>query len=304
MGIKEYLQSRDVSPSDVGPFLLIHTVLSGKGSYFRHMIRLSMIDLLIRSSWCLTNIFNCSVYLAFDFFKCPAWRWCSIPIHNSQINFSCSCRFDMVLVLQRFSISMQSTNATIQKWANASINVAKYACIYADDIRWDQTEGFSSIGEFFGYLSAIIVHLELCWYWCITWIFIYTHLLFIYIQLSLEKASRSSKPVKYLERKVPSLDATRVCVSYAEAKFGRLFFKPITVPGRVWLSFNGTKVWKQIGSNATARSDVSNTKEKTAFIDRSLLRRSKHIRSNMIHHKSNAIFIRECRDFTNKPCSR
>lgn len=50
MGIKEYLQSRDVSPSDVGPFLLIHTVLSGKGSYFRHMIRLSMIDLLIRSS--------------------------------------------------------------------------------------------------------------------------------------------------------------------------------------------------------------------------------------------------------------
>ncbi|KAL7551214.1 hypothetical protein ACHAWF_014408 [Thalassiosira exigua] len=74
--------------------------------------------------------------------------------------------------------------------------------------------------------------------------------------LALEKASRGSGPVRYLERKVPSLDATRLCVSYAEAKFGRLFFKPITVPGRIWLSWKGAKTWKR-----TSRSRMSSSFE-------------------------------------------
>ena len=77
-------------------------------------------------------------------------------------------------------------------------------------------------------------------------------------QLTLERASRSSKPVKYLEHKIPSLDMTRLCVSFAEAKFGRLFFKPITVPGRIWLSWKGTKIWRQLGSSSALLRTTDN----------------------------------------------
>ncbi len=62
---------------------------------------------------------------------------------------------------------------------------------------------------------------------------------------ALEKTSRSSKLVAFLERKMSQLDATRLCVSYAEAKLGRLFFKPFTIPARIWLSWKGTKLWQQ-----------------------------------------------------------
>lgn len=62
---------------------------------------------------------------------------------------------------------------------------------------------------------------------------------------ALEKTSRNSKLVAFLERKMSSLDATRLCVSYAEAKLGRLFFKPFTIPARIWLSWKGTKLWQQ-----------------------------------------------------------
>lgn len=62
--------------------------------------------------------------------------------------------------------------------------------------------------------------------------------------VSVEKGSRNSRAVKYLGRKFPALDATRVCVSYAEAKLGRLVVKPITVPGRIWLSWKAIKVLK------------------------------------------------------------
>jgi hypothetical protein len=68
--------------------------------------------------------------------------------------------------------------------------------------------------------------------------------------VALEKASRNSKLVAFLDRKFPSLDATRLCVSYAEAKLGRLFFKPLTIPGRIWLSWKGTKAWQQLKINA------------------------------------------------------
>jgi hypothetical protein len=62
---------------------------------------------------------------------------------------------------------------------------------------------------------------------------------------ALEKTSRNSKLVAFLERKMSTLDATRLCVSYAEAKLGRLFFKPFTIPARIWLSWKGTKLWQQ-----------------------------------------------------------
>ena len=100
------------------------------------------------------------------------------------------------------------------------------------------------------------------------------------MQLSLEKASRNSRPVQYLERKIPSLDATRLCVSYAEAKFGRLFLKPLTVPGRIWLSWKGAKVWKQMKSGL--RDDARESERIDA-------------RATAIGVKSNAIFRRERR---------
>ncbi len=68
--------------------------------------------------------------------------------------------------------------------------------------------------------------------------------------VALERASRNSKLVAFLESKFPSLDATRVCVSYAEAKLGRLFFKPLTIPARIWLSWTGTKAWQQLKTKA------------------------------------------------------
>ncbi|KAL3767880.1 hypothetical protein ACHAW5_010123 [Stephanodiscus triporus] len=84
--------------------------------------------------------------------------------------------------------------------------------------------------------------------------------------ISLEEVSRNCKPVKYLERKVPSLDAARVIVSYAEAKICRLFFKPITVPLRVWLSWKGTKMWKRMNLNTASNGGSdSSTYATTGF---------------------------------------
>mmetsp|Transcript_23012 Transcript_23012/g.40387 ORF Transcript_23012/g.40387 Transcript_23012/m.40387 type:complete len:164 (+) Transcript_23012:325-816(+) len=121
-----------------------------------------------------------------------------------------------------------------------------------------------------------------------------------YHKITLEKASRNSKPVKYLEQKIPSLDATRVCVSYAEAKFGRLFFKPITVPGRIWISWRGTKTWKQIKSSSRCCSGGGDAKVTAAFVKGAGIGRDEHvpIGSTIIRQKSNAIFLRECNDFS------
>ena len=123
-------------------------------------------------------------------------------------------------------------------------------------------------------------------------------------KITLEKASRNSKPVKYLEQKMPSLDATRVCVSYAEAKFGRLFFKPITVPGRIWISWKGTKTWKQMKSSSRCCSGGGggSAKVTAAFVKGAGagIGRDEHvpIGSTIIRQRSNAIFLRECNDFS------
>lgn len=82
--------------------------------------------------------------------------------------------------------------------------------------------------------------------------------------IALEQASRNSKLVAFLDRKFPSLDATRLCVSYAEAKLGRLFFKPLTIPGRIWLSWTGTKAWQQLPS---AMRNNNHFSMKSTFID-------------------------------------
>lgn len=124
----------------------------------------------------------------------------------------------------------------------------------------------------------------------------------IWLKLFLEKASRNSKSVKYLERKVPSLDATQMCVSYAEAKFGRLCLKPITVPLRVWLSWKGTKMLKRMKLNTTCviGSDSSENAT-TGFIQSSAIlmkrRDMKQLDSTVIRRQNNSIFHRECTDF-------
>jgi hypothetical protein len=86
--------------------------------------------------------------------------------------------------------------------------------------------------------------------------------------------------VQYIQQKCPSVDATLLCVSYAEAKLGRLFFKPITVPGRIWLSLKGAKLWKQM-KNIQANGVAINSKKNLAM------------KSSFIGAKSNAVFSRE-----------
>ena len=122
------------------------------------------------------------------------------------------------------------------------------------------------------------------------------------IKLSLEKVSQNSKPVKYLERKVPSLDATRVCVSYAEAKFCRLLFKPITVPLRVWLLWKGAKMWKRMNLNTASNGGSDNSKSATTGFTQGsafLMKRkdTQHLDSTVIRRENNLIFLRECTDF-------
>ena len=108
--------------------------------------------------------------------------------------------------------------------------------------------------------------------------------------IALEKASRNSKLVAFLEQKNPSLDATRLCVSYADAKLGRLFFKPFTVPGRIWVSWIGTKAWQQLKTNARKLDAL------TLEIDRipSAFGCNNHLeKSTIIDQKSNRIFTRK-----------
>ena len=101
--------------------------------------------------------------------------------------------------------------------------------------------------------------------------------------VALEKASKNSKLVAFLDRKFPSLDATRLCVSYAEAKLGRLFFKPLTIPGRIWLSWTGTKAWQQLNTNLENNHLPS------------VMRNNNHLslKSTFIDQRSNRIFTRQ-----------
>ena len=60
-----------------------------------------------------------------------------------------------------------------------------------------------------------------------------------------EAAAQKSKSIQKLQTRYPQLDGVRVATSYVEAKIVRLFFKPITVPGRIWMSWKATKWWKR-----------------------------------------------------------
>mmetsp|Transcript_26851 Transcript_26851/g.58735 ORF Transcript_26851/g.58735 Transcript_26851/m.58735 type:complete len:201 (+) Transcript_26851:155-757(+) len=58
-----------------------------------------------------------------------------------------------------------------------------------------------------------------------------------------ERAAESSTVVQKLQARYPMLDGARIITSYVEAKVVRLFFKPITVPWRLWASWKLTKGW-------------------------------------------------------------
>ena len=119
---------------------------------------------------------------------------------------------------------------------------------------------------------------------------------------ALEKTSRNSKLVAFLERKMSSLDATRLCVSYAEAKLGRLFFKPFTIPARIWLSWKGTKLWQQ-------QQFITDGEERTRrdiILTRTLLQKNNNhnipsafrctdrsLKSTFIDGRTNCIIIRK-----------
>lgn len=207
MGINEYLESRDVSSSDVAPFLFIHTLLSAA---------------LVGSTWW--------------FCYCgsgPAKPSSTVLLQSDQMPQS-------VLLKSLISMSM-----------------------IPEGIKLSATRAM----------------------------------------LTLEKASHNSKPVKYLEQKIPSLDATRLCVSFAEAKFGRLFFKPITVPARIWFSWKSTKKWNQMISSDRF-SGSSNAKVAAAFSMGAATGRDKKncgpigFRSTTIKPHCDATFLRECKGYS------
>mmetsp|Transcript_26852 Transcript_26852/g.58737 ORF Transcript_26852/g.58737 Transcript_26852/m.58737 type:complete len:201 (+) Transcript_26852:155-757(+) len=58
-----------------------------------------------------------------------------------------------------------------------------------------------------------------------------------------ERTAQSSTVVQKLQARYPKLDGARIITSYVEAKVVRLFFKPITVPWRLWASWKLTKGW-------------------------------------------------------------
>lgn len=57
----------------------------------------------------------------------------------------------------------------------------------------------------------------------------------------LEISAQKSKMFRKIQNRFPNIDPGRLTLSYVEAKIGRLFVKPITVPGRIWLSYKGAQ---------------------------------------------------------------
>jgi len=51
-----------------------------------------------------------------------------------------------------------------------------------------------------------------------------------------------------------NVDATKLGISFVEAKIGRLFLKPATVPARLWLSWKGATSWRNYTSSKHARN--------------------------------------------------
>jgi hypothetical protein len=65
-----------------------------------------------------------------------------------------------------------------------------------------------------------------------------------------EASAKSSKTVQRILDQFPAIDPARLTTSLVEAKVGRFFLKPVTIPGRVWLSLKATQGWHRIMHNA------------------------------------------------------
>lgn len=68
----------------------------------------------------------------------------------------------------------------------------------------------------------------------------------------------STKRSSWAQRLPASFDVPRLVISFCQAKLGRLFFKPITVPGRIWLSYKGTLAWREQRRGGVQHIDESN----------------------------------------------
>jgi hypothetical protein len=62
----------------------------------------------------------------------------------------------------------------------------------------------------------------------------------------LPSSTASCKIQTFLKETIPSLDATKLAMSFVEAKVGRFVIKPVTVPARLWLSWRGTMAFNTI----------------------------------------------------------
>lgn len=72
-----------------------------------------------------------------------------------------------------------------------------------------------------------------------------------------EAAAQKSKSIQRLQTKYPQLDGPRIAASYVEAKIVRLFFKRITVPGRIWMGWKATKWWRRCLEDLRGDDDES-----------------------------------------------
>eukprot|EP00545_Synedropsis_sp_CCMP1620_P009985 CAMPEP_0119011916 /NCGR_PEP_ID=MMETSP1176-20130426/5965_1 /TAXON_ID=265551 /ORGANISM="Synedropsis recta cf, Strain CCMP1620" /LENGTH=201 /DNA_ID=CAMNT_0006964795 /DNA_START=38 /DNA_END=644 /DNA_ORIENTATION=- len=97
-------------------------------------------------------------------------------------------------------------------------------------------------------LSALLV--SSTWYWC------YQHPSKFLSRAGVMNNKRIGSILKspntpgrvqrLLQNTMPSSSSTKLlATSFVEAKIGRLVAKPITIPTRLWLSWQGTVAWKQ-----------------------------------------------------------
>jgi len=64
-----------------------------------------------------------------------------------------------------------------------------------------------------------------------------------------EASVKNSNAAQRILCKFPDFDPTRLTASLVEAKIARFFCKPVTIPGRIWLSFKAAQGWHRITAN-------------------------------------------------------
>ena len=63
----------------------------------------------------------------------------------------------------------------------------------------------------------------------------------IRLSRQIEASSKSSEAMQQILGKFPTIDPARLATSLVEAKIARLLVKPVTIPGRIWLSLKVTQ---------------------------------------------------------------